>query len=116
MQLKNSMITKKEIIEVLKTCHDPEIPVDLWNLGLIYNIDIVNDTINILMTLTTPGCTMIDVIANDIKDKILSMKGVNIVNVKTTFEPPWTPEMMSDIAKEKLGFKVKKNEPKSNWE
>ncbi len=110
------MITKEKIIEILQTCYDPEIPVDLWNLGLIYNIDITNQTVNILMTLTTPGCTMIDVIAEDIKSKVSLIEGVDLVNIKTTFDPIWTPEMMSDTAKEKLGFKVKKNESQSNWE
>ena len=110
------MITKEKIIEVLQTCYDPEIPVDLWNLGLIYNIAIKNRTINILMTLTTPGCTMIDVIAQDIKNKVSLIKGVDSVYIETTFDPIWTPEMMSDIAKEKLGFTVKKNDSQSNWE
>jgi metal-sulfur cluster biosynthetic enzyme len=110
------MITKEKIIEVLQTCYDPEIPVDLWNLGLIYNIAIKNKTINILMTLTTPGCTMIDVIAQDIKNKVSLIKGVDSVDIETTFDPIWKPEMMSDIAKEKLGFTVRKNDSQSNWE
>tara|TARA_Y100001960_G_scaffold314106_1_gene377881 strand:- start:30 stop:362 length:333 start_codon:yes stop_codon:yes gene_type:complete len=110
------MINKEKIIEVLQTCYDPEIPVDLWNLGLIYNIAIENKTINILMTLTTPGCTMIDVIAQDIKNKVSLIKGVDSVYIETTFDPIWTPEMMSDIAREKLGFTVKKNDSHSNWE
>ena len=56
------MIKKKEVIEILQTCYDPEIPIDLWNLGLIYDIAINEDNVDILMTLTTPGCTMADVI------------------------------------------------------
>ena len=110
------MITKEMIIKTLQTCFDPEIPIDLWNLGLIYNIDIKEDTINILMTLTTPGCTMIDIIAEDIKNKLSTLDKVNTVNVKTTFDPLWEPNMMTDYAKEKLGFKVKKTEEKDEWE
>ena len=114
-------INENEIIDVLKQCFDPEIPIDLWNLGLIYKIDITpkednTNDIYILMTLTTPGCTMIDVIAQDIKNKVSLIKGVDSVYVKTTFDPIWTPEMMSDIAREKLGFTVKKNDSQSNWE
>ena len=110
------MIKKSDVIEVLKTCFDPEIPIDLWNLGLIYDTDIKGDTINILMTLTTPGCTMVDIIAEDIKNKLLALDQINIVNVKTTFDPIWEPKMMTDYAKEKLGFKVKKKEEENEWE
>jgi metal-sulfur cluster biosynthetic enzyme len=110
------MIKKPDVIEILKTCFDPEIPIDLWNLGLIYDADIKGDTINILMTLTTPGCTMADIIAEDIKNKLLALDQVNMVNVKITFEPIWEPSMMTDYAKEKLGFKVKKKEEENEWE
>ena len=116
MQLEKNMIKKNDVIEILKTCFDPEIPIDLWNLGLIYNIDIEKDTINILMTLTTPGCTMVDIIAQDIKNKLLSLEKVNTINVQTTFDPLWEPSMMTDYAKEKLGFKIKKKEEKDEWE
>ena len=115
MQLEKNMTKKNDVIEILKTCFDPEIPIDLWNLGLIYNIDIEKDTINILMTLTTPGCTMVDIIAQDIKNKLLSLEKVNTVNVQTTFDPLWEPSMMTDYAKEKLGFKIKKKEGKDEW-
>ena len=110
------MINKNDVIEVLKTCFDPEIPIDLWNLGLIYNTEIKNDTVNILMTLTTPGCTMIDVIAKDVKNKLLSLEEIKNVNVEITFDPVWEPNMMTDYGKEKLGFKVKKVEKNEEWE
>ena len=111
------MIKKTDVIDVLQTCFDPEIPIDLWNLGLIYNIEIEKeDNINILMTLTTPGCTMAGVIADDIKNKLLALDEINNVNVETTFDPIWEPNMMTDYAKEKLGLKVRKAEDNEEWE
>ena len=116
MQLRKNMLKKTDIIEILKTCFDPEIPIDLWNLGLIYDIKIKDDNIDILMTLTTPGCTMAEVIAQDIKNKLLGINKVSNVNVEITFNPLWEPNMMTDYAKEKLGFKVKKEDENENWE
>ena len=110
------MIKKDQIIEILETCFDPEIPIDLWNLGLIYNIEIKEKDINILMTLTTPGCTMAEVIAQDIKDKLSSLETINNVNVEITFDPIWEPSMMTDYAREKLGFKLKEKEDDESWE
>tara|TARA_B100000959_G_C14486835_1_gene421535 strand:+ start:93 stop:431 length:339 start_codon:yes stop_codon:yes gene_type:complete len=112
------MIKKSEIIEILKTCFDPEIPIDFWNLGLIYNINISNKKkhIDITMTLTTPGCSMATHIANDVKNKILAMKVIKSVDVKITFEPIWKPEMMTEDGKIKLGFKPKKEEKEKDWE
>jgi metal-sulfur cluster biosynthetic enzyme len=112
-------LNKNKIIEVIKKCFDPEIPVDLWNLGLIYNIEYksLNQNyyeVNILMTLTTPGCGMADHIANDLKNKLLTLVNVSNVNIKTTFEPPWQPEMMSNKAKEILGLNT--NKENNNWE
>ena len=103
------MIDKNEIIDILKQCYDPEIPVDLWSLGLIYDIKISkskNDKsdVNITMTLTTPGCTMGSYMADDIKMKLSSLDSINATEVEVTFEPPWKPEMMNDDAREKLGF------------
>ena len=102
-------LTKADIITVLKQCYDPEIPVDLWNLGLIYDI-VYNDKstkpvdVAITMSLTTPGCGMADQMAQDIKQKVEALDGVNQTTVTVTFEPPWKPEMMTGEAKEKLGF------------
>tara|TARA_Y100000758_G_C15883885_1_gene361438 strand:+ start:330 stop:665 length:336 start_codon:yes stop_codon:yes gene_type:complete len=111
------MMSKKDIIEIIQTCYDPEIPVDLWNLGLIYNIEINNDVINITMTLTTPGCSMAESIAEDLKTKLLYSNKIKTVNIDITFDPPWEPNMMSDAAKEKLGFKIKTNKDENkNWE
>ena len=104
-----AMVTENEIIDVLKQCFDPEIPVDLWSLGLIYDIKISknssgNADINIIMTLTTPGCSMGNVMAMDIKSKLEINDSVDMADVEVTFDPPWTPGMMSDDARDKLGF------------
>ena len=113
------MLDKQKIIDVIKTCYDPEIPVDLWNLGLIYQINYFKDennknTVDITMTLTTPGCGMIDIIAQDLKNKVNEIKEVDKVNINITFDPPWEPKMMSDSAKKILGLGSEKKE--SNWE
>jgi len=114
------MIDKQDIVEKLKTCFDPEIPIDLWNLGLIYSIKIKKEAkVKILMTLTTPGCSMINIIAEDVKNKVSSIKEIKEVIVDVTFEPPWTPEMMTDEGKVKLGFdspKKTKMNKEDNWE
>ena len=121
-----SSLNETQIIDVLKTCFDPEIPVDLWSLGLIYNIDIneLKDEqfeVNILMTLTTPGCSMGNHMAMDIKSKLEATPKIQLANVEVTFEPQWTPEMMNDDAKEKLGFPTqtqqdKKTKEDTSWE
>ena len=105
------MINKEKIIDVLKQCFDPEIPVDLWSLGLIYDIDIKESDnnksdVSITMTLTTPGCTMGSYMAEDIKMKLSTIDEVNSSKVDVTFDPPWKPEMMNDEAREKLGFSI----------
>ena len=118
------MLDENKIIEVLKQCYDPEIPIDLWSLGLIYNIQIEKNKtpntykVNILMTLTTPGCTMGSHMANDIKTKLEQIDSVENATVDVTFEPEWTPEMMNEDARIKLGFSEQK-EQKDNeqaWE
>tara|TARA_S200000501_G_scaffold343796_1_gene355015 strand:- start:149 stop:511 length:363 start_codon:yes stop_codon:yes gene_type:complete len=105
------MNIKKNIIKTLKTCYDPEIPLDLWSLGLIYDINITNsgvsgNDISIIMSLTTPGCSMGQHMADDIKNKVSKLDQVKKVNVTITFEPPWNPQMMTDEARNKLGFET----------
>ena len=96
-----------KIIEILQTCYDPEIPIDLWNLGLIYDITIKNKNIRILMTLTTPGCSMAQYMAEDIKNKIVNIDKNCTITVDITFEQIWEPKMMTDKGKEMLGFNIK---------
>jgi len=113
-----NLINKDDVISILKECYDPEIPIDLWNLGLIYNINIEENNINIIMSLTTPGCTMGQYMADDIKTKLKQLDNVKDVIVEVTFEPPWEPEMMTDEGRKKLGFEPaqpNKNQAK-DWE
>ena len=119
-------MTKKQIIGILKQCYDPEIPVDLWNLGLIYDIKISTtdegkNNVDITMSLTTPGCSMGQYMADDIKSKVGSLPKVDKVAVNVTFDPPWEPKMMSDDARKKLGYdpvKTQQSEKKikTEWE
>ena len=108
-------INKEDIISILKECYDPEIPIDLWNLGLIYNINIKNNEVSIVMSLTTPGCTMGEYMANDIKTKVKKLSNIENVNVQVVFEPPWQPEMMTDEGRKKLGFEPS-NESDNNMD
>jgi metal-sulfur cluster biosynthetic enzyme len=111
-----AQVKESQVIEILKQCFDPELPIDLWNLGLIYNIQIqesydeLHSDVNIVMSLTTPGCTMGQQMSLDIKNKLEALDEVNQAFVEVTFEPPWNPEMMSAEAREKLGVGV--SEPK----
>ena len=107
-----AQVKESQVIEILKQCFDPEPPIDLWNLGLIYNIDTqesydeLHSDVNIVMSLTTPGCTMGQQMSLDIKNKLEALDEVNQAFVEVTFEPPWNPEMMSAEAREKLGVGV----------
>ena len=99
----------EKIINILKQCYDPELPIDLWNLGLIYEINAkpLNDgthEVGIIMTLTTPGCTMGEQMAQDIKCKLENLEEISKAIVTVTFNPPWEPSMMSSEARDKLGF------------
>lgn len=94
-----------KIVGVLKTIYDPEIPVDIYELGLIYDV-FVNDENNakILMTLTSPNCPVAESLPLEIEDKVKSLKEINNAEVEITFDPTWTNEMMSDEAKLELGM------------
>ena len=94
-----------KIVGVLKTIYDPEIPVDIYELGLIYDV-FVNDENNakILMTLTSPNCPVAESLPLEIEDKVKSLKEINNAEVEITFDPTWTNEMVSDEAKLELGM------------
>ncbi len=100
------MPTKKAIENVLKAIPDPEIGVSLWDLGLIYTITVEpkTGTVGILMTLTTIGCPLFDLIAGPIREEVGKLKGVKKVDVELTFEPPWSMDRMSEETKAQLGF------------
>ncbi|MFA8435679.1 MAG: iron-sulfur cluster assembly protein [Marinifilaceae bacterium] len=101
----SNKVLEGTIIEVLKTIYDPEIPVNIWELGLIYEIDLYEeDEVKILMTLTAPNCPMADQILEEVNDKVKAIQGISDVTVVLTFEPTWDKDMMSDEAKLELGF------------
>lgn len=96
---------EQKVVEMLKTVFDPEIPVNVYDLGLIYKIDVTDDfDVNIDMTLTAPNCPAADFIIEDIHQKVNSIKDVKSTNVNIVFEPEWTKDMMSEEAKLDLGF------------
>ena len=98
------MVTKDEIITVLKDCYDPEIPINVWDLGLVYDINIQDGEVGIKMTLTAPGCMMGAMIADDVKAKLKKLNGVKDAKVDLVFDPPWTPDKMSEEAKAQMGI------------
>ncbi|MCI5663305.1 MAG: iron-sulfur cluster assembly protein [Mediterranea sp.] len=97
--------TEEKIVAMLKTVYDPEIPVNVYDLGLIYKIDVSDSgEVNIDMTLTAPNCPAADFIMEDIRQKVESIEGVTAANVQLVFEPEWDKDMMSEEAKLELGF------------
>jgi len=98
------MVTKQEVMKVLKKCYDPEVGISLVDLGLIYDVQVKNDKVRIKMTLTTPGCPMHSFMIKDVEENVKKLKGVKEVKVELVWDPPWTPEKMSKEAKKKLGF------------
>lgn len=94
-----------QIINKLKEVFDPEIPVNIYDLGLIYNVDVdQNNQANIIMTLTAPGCPVADILVDDVHQAAKSVEGVEKVHVDLTFDPPWDKSMMSEEARLELGF------------
>ena len=103
------MIDPKElgetVVKVLKTIYDPEIPVDIYELGLIYDVFLNEDNdVKILMTLTTPNCPVAESLPQEVKDKVASIEGVKSAEVEMTIDPPWSRDLMSEEAKLELGF------------
>ncbi|MFC7346453.1 SUF system Fe-S cluster assembly protein [Chryseobacterium zhengzhouense] len=95
----------EEIISVLKTVYDPEIPVDIYELGLIYDVQISDEAdVKIIMTLTTPNCPVAETLPQEVKDKVKAVENVNEVELELTFEPSWNKDMMSEEAKFELGM------------
>ena len=101
----NFLKLEERIVAVLKTVYDPEIPVDVYNLGLIYDVDCKDDgSVVIMMTLAAPNCPMADFILEDIQQKVSAIDGVKSTEVRLVFEPEWDKDMMSEEAKLELGL------------
>ena len=98
-------IEHNKLIEALKTVYDPEIPVDIYELGLIYDVFVNEDNeVKILMTLTSPNCPVAESLPQEVEEKIRSIDEVKTAEVEITFDPPWTKDLMSEEAKLELGF------------
>ncbi len=96
---------KEKIVDAIKMVYDPEIPVDVYELGLIYEINVFPiNNVHVLMTLTSPACPSAEEIPGEIKQKISEIEGVNDIEVEVTFDPPYATDMMSEAAKLELGF------------
>lgn len=105
-QVKSKEATlKDQVVEAIKTVYDPEIPVDIYELGLIYEISVFPlDNVYVLMTLTSPNCPAAESIPAEVEQSIKKIDGINDVNVEITFDPPYSQDMMSEAAKLELGF------------
>ncbi len=107
MNLSDEQIAKigEEIIKTLKTVYDPEIPVDIYELGLIYDVQISElGDVKVVMTLTTPNCPVAESLPQEVKEKVQTVEGVKLVDLELTFEPTWTKDMMSEEARFELGI------------
>jgi len=98
---------KEKVVEAVKTCYDPEIPVNIYELGLIYDISVAlapSAAVSVKMTLTSPACPAAQSLPGEVEDKIRVMASVKDVKVEVVWDPPWTPEMMSEAARLQLGM------------
>lgn len=101
----NQAVTPENIIEVLKSVYDPEIPVNVVDLGLIYDVQVQdNSDVHVQMTLTAPGCGMGPHIAQQAEWAIMEVEGVGDVEVEMVFDPPWSPDLISEVARAQLGI------------
>lgn len=98
------MVTKEEVLEVLKTVSDPEIGVDIVNLGLIYNLDIDNDKVSLKMTMTAPSCPVTDWILVEAQKRVEELPGVKMCDIELVWEPQWNLDMISDEARKMLNM------------
>ncbi len=96
---------KNQVIAAIQTVYDPEIPINIWEVGLIYEVNVGDDgKAHILMTLTSPNCPVAESLPDDVKTVVAAVEGVTSAEVEITWDPPWDPEMMSEAAQLELGF------------
>ena len=98
------VITEADVYEILRECYDPEIPVNIVDLGLVYGVVLQGGVVNITMTLTAPGCQMGMMITQEIQDKLLGLPGCEDANIEVVWDPPWNPQMMSEAARKQLNL------------
>ena len=98
------MVNREEIVEALKQVMDPELGVDIYSLGLVYDITVDGPTIEIRMTFTSPMCPLGPMIVESVREQVSNVKGVQDVKVEITFDPPWTPDRISDEIRATLGI------------
>lgn len=96
------MVTREQVLDILKTCDDPELGIDIVSLGLIYAATIEGDKVRLTMTLTTPGCPLVPYFREEVVSKVKTLPGVADVEIDLTFEPPWDPSKMSESARQQL--------------
>ena len=95
----------RDVVDVLKSCYDPEIPVDIYELGLIYEVDVDDEaSVKIRMTLTSPMCPVAETLPGEVQQKVGAIPGVSSATIDLVWEPPWEPSMMSEAARLQLGF------------
>lgn len=98
------MVTEEQIIEALKGCEDPEIGINIVDLGLVYKVEIHEERVRVKMTLTTIGCPIAPMIRTDVQEKVGKLEGVKAVEVEFVFDPPWSPDKMAPEARAMLGY------------
>lgn len=104
-EYKDTINLGESVVKILKTIYDPEIPVDIYELGLIYDVMINEDNnVKILMTLTSPNCPVAESLPREVEDKVKSLEHITNAEVEITFDPPWTKDLMSEEAKLELGM------------
>jgi metal-sulfur cluster biosynthetic enzyme len=100
----NFMITREQVLERLKECYDPEIPINIVDLGLVYEVTADGDRVLVRMTLTSSHCPLAGVLTAEVEDKLRTIEGVESARVELVWDPPWTPDRISRETRESLGF------------
>ena len=98
------MVTEEQVYNALRTCYDPEIPVNIVDLGLIYEVTVKDDNVNVVMTLTARGCPLHGLISQEVRVRLASIPGIKSANVQVVWDPPWDPSRLSEAAKKMLGL------------
>ena len=98
------MVTEEQVYEALRECFDPEIPVNIVDLGLVYEVKVKDDQVHVVMTLTSPACPLHDFLSEQVKTRVAAIPGVETATVQVVWDPPWDPSRISRAARERLGI------------